>query len=188
MPTTYNSDDINNGVPPVDPGFASNGYFRTFKFTLSNTSLTTGDKVNLIQLNGSAGGSVLTDYFLEIPVIDTGTTMSWNLGDSANTTASTAFISGTTAGRTAVGPAVATPVGIAWNTSSANAPAFIAGVQRQAVPRTYAPVTAGNTTTGGISPVYLLMTMVTGAGTAVSTGIKITGWVALQDYGVTPGV
>src|SRR5258708_1227005 len=135
MPTAYNSDDIVAGVQPVDPGFASNAYYRTFRFTLSNTSLTTADTINLVQLNGSGGGSVLNNYFREIPVIDTGTTMAWNLGDSANTTNSTAFISGTTAGRTAVGPAVATPVGIAWNTSSANAPAFIAGTQRQVLPR-----------------------------------------------------
>ena len=183
---TYNSDDIAAGNPPVDPGFASLGYYRTFRFTLSNTSLTTGDKIDLVQLNGSAGGSVLLSYFLEIPVIDTGTTMAWNLGDSANTTASTAFISGTTAGRTATGPAAAEPLGIVFNTATTAAPAFLAGTVRQAVPRTYTAITAGNSTTGGVSPVYLLMTMVTGAGTAVSTGIKITGWVALQDYGVTP--
>jgi len=186
MASPYFGDDINAGNPPVDPGFASLGYYRTFRFTLSNTTLTTADKINLVQLNGSAGGSVLLEYFLEIPVLDTGTTMTWNLGDSANTTASTAFVSGTTAARTATGPAVVTPVGVAWNTSSANAPAYIAGGQRQAVPRTYTAITAGNTTTGGVSPVYLLMSVVTGSTSAVTTGIKITGWVALQDYGVTP--
>jgi len=184
--TNYNSDDIANGVVPVDPGFASNGYYRTFRFTFSNTSLTTSDSINLVQLNGGAGGSVLLDYFLEIPVFDTGTSSVWNLGDSANTTNSTAFISGTTAARTATGPAVATPVGIAFNTATTEAPAFLAGTVRQAVPRNYAPVTGGNATTGGISPVYLLLSEVTGPQTAVSTGIKITGWVALQDYGTKP--
>lgn len=183
---TYNSDDINNGVVPVDASSNSNAYYRTFRFTFSNTSLTTGDKINLVQLNGSAGGSVLLDYFLEVPVFDTGTSSVWNLGDTGTAAASTAFISGTTAARTATGPAVATPVGVAWNTSSANAPAFVAGAQRQAVPRNYAPVTAGNTTTGGVNPVYLLLTEVTGPQTAVTTGIKITGYVELQDYGTTP--
>lgn len=183
---TYNSDDIVNAVQPVDPGFASNAYYRTFRFTFSNTSLTTADKINLVPLNGSAGGSTLLDYFMELPVLDTGTTMTWSLGDTAASTTSTTYISGTTAARTATGPAVATPVGIAWNTSSANAPAFVAGTQRQVLPKNYAPVTAGNTTTGGINPVYLLFSVLTGSTSVVTTGIKITGWVELQDYGNTP--
>lgn len=177
---TYNGDDIVASNQMVFKTGDIAEFTRTFKFTLSNTTLTTGDKIQLIPIPGETG-CVLTDYFIEMPVLDTGTTMSWNLGDTTNTTASSAYVSGCTGGRTATGPCVVTPEIIYFQTATTSAGTALAGNVRGVLPVNYKGLTSGNTTTGGTQDVFLLLTMVTGPGTAVSTGINIRGWIKLQN-------
>jgi hypothetical protein len=173
MATAYTADNYGD-VPVFIPGLIG-CFIRPFQFNIgtntANAGFVVNDTVTLCDIphKSGAGGALVVGYQVEIPSLDTGTSVRLSLGD--NNGAAGAF-QATFASLLQVGAngaGVLNPV-MSWDGTTARAPV------RGVVPKQYTSATASN----GV--VSFILKIATAPNTATTTGV-IQGYLLLQPLG-----
>lgn len=175
MSTTYSADTLAD--IQLDLGWAVAGTFiRPFSFNIatgtSNTGFIINDVVNLCPIPyKSSAGCLVISYEVEIPSLDTGTSVRASLGDNNGAAGAFQATFASTLQIGANGAGVLAPV-MSFDGTTARAPV------RGVVPKQY---TVGTLYTGYVAwpTVYFQFKVTTAPNTATTTG-TIKGWLMLQ--------